>query len=119
MKALAFACALACASCAGSFEEARTPRTLPQHATEADVSAFVATVARCEELDDASAYDSGAAKLFGALAGGSGLMAVPVHDDWWRVGLGIGAAVSAGVAIMFEVVGHEKSVEYVKEGCAK
>lgn len=107
--------AFALSGCAGSFEEARPPRSIPSNATVEQAAAIVSVTARCQQLDDDASRYSGAAKFWGALAGGSGISTIPADDKGWRIGLATGAAVSAALAIAADALAHGSAVEYVKE----
>lgn len=119
--------ALHLSACSGSFELARgqgaaergVVRTqVTYRATPAGSAASAAVPAdkkRCQELDDNHQRFDGQAKFWGAIAGGSGLTAVPVDDKGWKIGLGITAAVAAAISIAAEVMAADSATSWARE----
>ena len=100
-------CALACASCARSFEEARIAgRKLA--ATPLPPSA------QCIALDREHRYWTATAEGLAVLSGGAGLTAIPVKGDDARLGLAIGSAVAAAGAAASVALAGGAASSYVE-----
>jgi hypothetical protein len=105
----ALACAALLIGCGGHFEEARGPRSITIGAPAP------ALVARCISLDDREAFYGGTAKGSAALAGASGIAAVPVSDERGRVALGISSAVLAAVAVTTGFIAESAATSWARE----
>lgn len=108
MKHLFLILALSSIGCAGSFEKARAPKR---------VGAAPPPSARCIDLDDRHAFWGGSSKFSAALSGASGLSAIPIEDENARIGLAVGGAVFAAVAVGAGFVSESASESWARE-CA-
>ena len=113
MKALLAAVAIvACSGCAGRFETARL--SVPVRAEAQPVDR-----ARCRTLDDRAVMWGAVATGTAVVAGGAGLSTIPVKDDDARIGIAIGAAVTAVLSGVSTYVSSKASEAWVREGCAQ
>lgn len=97
---------LASTGCAGSFEEARL--VAPQVGATADRR-------RCEQLDDRRVWWGGAAKGSLALAGATGLAAVPATSHRAEVGLAAGGVAAAAVGATAVFISESAGDRWVEE----
>jgi hypothetical protein len=95
-------------ACGGSFEEARNPKIEFGAAPQSP---------RCADLDDAQGTWGGVALFSGALAGSSGLSAIPVPEDIdeLRIGLLIGSGVSGATALASGFIAKSKATAWARE----
>lgn len=112
MKTSALLCisAILAIGCGGTFEEARRPSVQIGAAPPSP---------RCISLDDQHALYGGAAKFSAALAGASGLAAIPVKDEKAQLALGISSAVLAGVAVGTAFISDAKATSWARECAAQ
>lgn len=112
MRALIVGLVLALPGCAGTFEEARIARPVGVS------SAPIVDRARCRELDDRSTLWGAIATGSAVVAGGAGLSTIPVESRDGKIGLAIGAALTAVVGGISVYVSDRASKAWVREGCA-
>lgn len=100
-----------CSGCAGRFEAARLSAPVRADAQSVDR-------AMCRTLDDRAVVWGAIATGTAVVAGGAGLSTIPVKDDEARIGIAIGAAVTAVLSGVSTYVSGKASEAWVREGCA-
>jgi hypothetical protein len=106
--ALVLLVAFVLSGCAGSFEESRG--SVRVGAPELSQ--------RCIDLDDRHAFWGGTSKFAGALAGISGLAAIPVDSKEARIGLAAGGAFLGASAVGAMVISESAATAWARE-CAR
>lgn len=97
---------LLCCSCAGSLETARAHPKL---------GASPATAERCNALSDRHTFFGGASKTLAVIGGGEALSVIPVEDDNVEMGLAIGSAAAAALAVGAQYVSDESATSWARE----
>jgi hypothetical protein len=100
--------ALLLSGCAGSFEEARIAGAGP-HLKATPLSPH------CESLDATHRTWGGVAKFSGALAGVSGLAAIPVDEKDARIALASGAAAAGAIAVTSVFISEDAASSFVRD----